>query len=133
MIPNWLLPSKAPALRGNVITHRLNTQDDDRSDRHSTTLSQSYTSKIAREKKHAEWKAFHAAGWTPQEIADKYGVYASTIRRITGGSRNRNGRKGQKIQIDGVIYESQVKAMKTLHISREKLVRWIYQNKAKYV
>lgn len=133
MLPSWLLPTAPPKFVGTILEHRINDKEDDFSDRQSGVVSRAMQDKESTAKKHAEWKALYALGWTPQQIADKYEVYASTVRRVTGGSQNRSGRKGRRIEIDGIIYESQVDAMKKLHISRDKLVMWIDQRRAKYL
>lgn len=133
MIPDWLIPSKAPEFRGTIREHRINRKEDDFHDRHAENVSKGMKDKSGTAKKHAEWKSLYALGKTPQEIADEYGVYASTVRRITGGSFNRPGRKSSPIKVGKKTYRSQITAMRELHISRETLMQWIATGRAKYV
>lgn len=120
-------------IRYTIRENRIAKGSERASDSHAENVSAAMKNKEALQKRHAEWKALFAIGKTPQEIADKYGVYASTVRRITGGSFNRPGRKSRPIQVGKKTYRSQVTAMRELHISRETLMQWISTGRAKYV
>lgn len=85
------------------------------------------------EKKHNEWKALFALGWTPQKIADKYGIYASTVRRVTGSQYKRDGRPSHKIRVGRQIYHSIKEAMNDLKIGGRKLAVMLRDGRAKYV
>lgn len=133
MIPDWLIPSKAPEFRGTIRVHRINRKEDDSQDRHAKNVANGMLDKAATAKKHAEWKALYAKGKTPLEIAQMYDVYASTVARVTGGSQRYKNRTNRRIQVGDRVYQSQVEAMKKLHISRDKLLMWLETKRAKYV
>lgn len=119
-------------IRYTIRENRIAKVNERASDSHAQNVSAAMKNKDALQKRHAEWKALHAIGKTPQEIADEYGVYASTVRRVTGGSFNRPGRKCRAIKIGKKTYRSQIEAMRELHISRETLMQWISTGRAKF-
>ena len=120
-------------IRYTIRENRIAKGNERASDSHAENVSAAMKNKDALKKRHAEWKALFALGKTPQQIADEYNVYASTVRRITGGSFNRPGRKSRPILIGKKTYRSQITAMRELHISRETLMQWIATGRAKYV
>ena len=120
-------------IRYTIRENRIAGNVESASDKRASNISSAMKNKDELRKRHAEWKALFAIGKTPQEIADEYGVYASTVRRVTGGSFNRPGRKCRAIKIGKKTYRSQIDAMRELHIARETLMQWLSTGKAKYV
>lgn len=116
-----------------VREHRIAEKNDERADKKHTLISKAKIDPAYIAKRNAEWKAMLACGMTPPQIADQYGVAPTTVRRVTGGSYKRAKTTYRRIRIEGVLYESQTDAMKRLHVSREKLMRWLSEGRAKYI
>ena len=133
MRSTWLLPTVPPSFVGTIREHRINDKEDDSLDRRSGVIATAMLDREATRKRHEKWKAMKAGGMTPVDIAYMEGVDPVTVRRVTGGMFKRSKRPTRKIQVGGEVYESQIYAMRKLHISREKLLKWIDQRKAKYL
>jgi len=116
-----------------VREHRIATNLDARMDRHAEIVAKSKSDPVGIAKRNAEWKRMFAMGMKPSAIADLFGVARTTVRRVTGGTYTHKRRTRQRIRVDGVVYDSQADAIRNLHISREKLMRWISTGRAKYV
>jgi hypothetical protein len=117
-------------IRENRIADAKDLAEDRRGDKIALAMRED---RAEAKKRHQDWKTLYAQGWTPQQIADKYQVYASTVRRVTGPSPNSRGRAKQRIRIGNVVYESQLDVLKKLKMGRQRLVKLLEIERARYV
>ena len=113
--------------------HRINKNEDDKSDYQSKIVTEAMRDKSKLNRKHQKWRELFAIGWSVRQIADHEGVYETTVRRITGSHRTNAPRKMQRIQIGKIVYENQRDAMRCLKMGRERLVSMLEIGRARYV
>lgn len=121
--------------------HRIHTPKDIASDKASDKLSAAMKQDPAEVKaKHIKWKKLFAAGWTPDLIAQKFGVFPSTVRRVTGSRFPKGGRPtesklllAQQIRIGRKVYASKNEARRQLKIGLPRLEEMLRLGRARYV
>lgn len=113
--------------------HRINRNEDDKSDHQSKIVTDAMRNKSATNKKHQRWRELFSIGWSVRQIAEHEGVYETTVRRITGGRTTRAARECQRIKIGKIVYESQLDAMRCLKMGRERLIKLLEIGRAVYV